>query len=69
MGGKKQSVMDRLRKIVRGLLFSSCMCGLNALGCTMSGEQACDAVGMDCSDQTLNLDADAAYPLKTVAIS
>ncbi len=62
-------MIDRLRKIVLGLLFSSCMCGLNAVGCTMSGEQACDAVGMDCSDQTLNLEADTAYPLKTVAIS
>lgn len=62
-------MIDRLRKIVLGLLFSSCMCGLNAVGCTMSGDGVCDAVGMDCSDQTLNLDADAAYPLKTVAIS
>ncbi len=52
-----------------GLLFRSCMCGLNAVGCTMSGDGVCDAVGMECSDQTLNLDADSGYPLKTVAIS
>ena len=59
----------RLRKVLLGSLISSCLYGLSAVGCTMTGEPLCDSPDGDCSSPTLDLEAGTEFPLKTVAIS
>ncbi len=62
-------MFKRMKNLMAGLLLSWCVCGVNAVGCSMIDPQACEATGLECSDQTTGLGAGAEFPLKSVAIS
>ncbi len=62
-------MFKRMKNLMAGLLLSWCVCGVNAVGCSVTGDQACEAAGLECSDQTTGLGAGAEFPLKSVAIS
>ena len=69
MNGGNHIIFHRLRKIVLGAMISSCLYGLSAVGCSMTGEPSCDPLGGDCTSQSFDLEAGTEFPLKTVAIS
>lgn len=62
-------MLKRMKNMMAGLLLSGCVFGVNAVGCSVADELACEAAGLECSDQTSGLGAGAEFPLKAVAIS
>ena len=62
-------MFKRMKNLMAGLLLSWCVCGVNAVGCSLTEPQACESAGLECSDQTSGLGVGAEFPLKAVAIS